>query len=83
MGDLKTKDGLRNSELELAINKFYNNGLIYYLTRESPKKILNAYNINYKGYFVIKLKDKRLYYYDWDNYITINDIIFPIVTIEC
>ena len=83
MGDLKTKDGLQNSELELAIKKFYNNGLIYYLTRESSKKILNTYNMNYKGYFVIKLKDKRLYYYDWDNYITINDIMFPIITIEC
>ena len=34
MGDLETKDGLQNSELELAIKKFYNNGLIYYLTRE-------------------------------------------------
>ena len=38
MSDLKTKDGLQNSELELAIKKFYNNGLIYYLTREPLKK---------------------------------------------
>ena len=83
MSDLKAKDNLQNSELEVAIKKFYNNVLIYYLTREPLKKILNTYNINYKGYFVIKLKDKMLYYYDWDNYITINDIIFPIVTIEC
>ena len=57
MGDLKKKDALLNSELELAINKFYNNGLIYYLPRASSKKILNAYNINYTGIFVIKLKD--------------------------
>ena len=38
IGDLKKKDGLLNSELELAINKFYNGGLIYYLPRESSKK---------------------------------------------
>ena len=38
MDDLKKKDGLLNSELELAINKFYNNGLIYYLPRASSKK---------------------------------------------
>ena len=38
MGDLKKKDGLLNSGLELAINKFYNGGLIYYLPRESKKK---------------------------------------------
>ena len=83
MGDLKKKDGLLNSELELAINKFYNNGLIYYLPRASSKKILNAYNINYTGIFVIKLKDNRIHYYDWDNNLTINDIMFPITTIEC
>ena len=54
MGDLKKKDGLLNSELEWAINKFYNGGLIYYGPRQSSKNILNAYNINYKGFFVIK-----------------------------
>ena len=62
MGDLKKRDGVLNSELELAINKFYNNGLIHYLPRASSRKILNAYNINYKGFFVIKLKDNRLHY---------------------
>ena len=38
MGDLKKKDGLLNPELELAIDKFYNGGLIYHLPRESSKK---------------------------------------------
>ena len=38
VGDLKKKDGSLNSGLELAINKFYNGGLIYYLPRESKKK---------------------------------------------
>ena len=83
MCELKKKDSLLNSELELAINKFYNGGLIYYLPRESSKRILNVYNINYKGFFFIKLKDKRLSYYDWENYIIINDIMFSIITIEC
>ena len=54
MGDLKKKDGLLNSGLELAIKIFHNAGLIYYLPRESSKNILNAYNINYKGFFVVK-----------------------------
>ena len=54
MGDLKKKDGLLNSGLELAIKIFHNGGLIYYLPRESSKNILNAYNINYKGLFVVK-----------------------------
>ena len=35
MCELKKKDSLLNSELELAINKFCNGGLIYYLPRES------------------------------------------------
>ena len=77
MGDLKKKDGLLNSELELTINKFYNNGLIYYLPRASSKKILNAYNINYKGFFVINLKDNRIHYYDLNNNVLINNIMFP------
>ena len=38
MGDLKKKDGLLNSKLELAINKFCNGGLIYHLPKESSKK---------------------------------------------
>ena len=54
MGDLKKKDDLLNSGLELAIKIFHNGGLIYYLPSESSKNILNAYNINYKGFFVVK-----------------------------
>lgn len=33
MGDLKKKDSLLNSELELAVDKFYNGRLIYYLSK--------------------------------------------------
>ena len=68
MGDLKKKDSLLNFELELAIDKFYNGRLIYYLSKYTSKKILNAYGIRYKGFFAIKLNDKRLYYYDWESY---------------
>ena len=83
MGDWKKEDGLLNSELELVTDNFFNGGLIYYLSKETSKKILNAYGIRYKGFFVRKLNDRRLYYYDWDNHMTIKGIMLPIICNEC